>query len=185
MNDPGGISHEEFLAGYRAGRIGFNFQTGAAFDLRVGVARKWEKWVLILLPLLFSALPISIASVVLSIIIGNYWLLLAVPAAWIGMASNSASQYRGSQVLSCLPTLGAAGSMIYGLFTEGWTSTFFFIACAFFVPYVCMSVLYRIGKRGFVRHFLESEQFYNAALKHRSASIEFHDELPHSSAQDD
>lgn len=159
------ISHEEFLRGYAEGRYGYRADISASLNLASRLARGWELVYIFVAQVLFTGFSTSIASIVLSFVLGDFWLLLGVPISWLGMYAGSAAQYPMTRGIAQVPFLLAVGGFLYGMFALGWRHPVFLLSSAFLLPHEAVSTVYAIGKRAFTRRVFESDEFYRSALE--------------------
>jgi hypothetical protein len=161
------LSHSEFVDEYRAGRVTLSYDVGVAFDLKTRISRTSEVIWMLLAP---SAMHVSVLAILAAILLRDWWVLLGVPIAWIGMATSSASQHPGSRPIACLPNFLALGGFLFGLW-QGWPSLALLLALAYWISHEGTNLVYRIAKKSYVRKVLADEKFYELALEHNHITV--------------
>ena len=134
--------------------------------------------------------PVAIALllVVLTFILRDAWLLLGIPAAFVGTAAGAPSsvpavrqlvrqsdgdvreylmkEYRSvrrARLIANSFVAAAVVGLVFGWFAIGWRSPFFLISCAFLVPFATNVSYHAICQRAFLRLLVTSEDFYEHA----------------------
>ena len=159
---PETTSHAEFVQGYRGGRIALTWQDG----LPAHTFAAWRRRFIGYLQLLVGPRSVFVLFVILTFLLRDPWLLLGIPAAYLGTAGGAPGNDARKSPARVFVTAAAFFGLSFGLFSDqGWRSAVFLISCGFLVSFGANLTYHAICQRAFVRLLLTEKEFYEAALE--------------------
>ncbi|SRR6266480_1314954 len=161
---PETTSHAEFVRGYRGGRIVLTWEDG----LPAYTFAAWGRWFIGYLQLLVGLRSVFVLFVILTFVLRDPWLLLGIPAVYLGTAAGAPGHDARKKPARVFMTTAA----FFGLFSDqGWRSAVFLISCGFLVSFAVNLTYHAICQRAFVRLLLTEKEFYEAALERNVITV--------------
>src|SRR6266705_3796980 len=156
---PETTSHADFVQGYRGGRIALTWADG----LPAYTFAAWGRWFIGYLQLLVGPRSVFVLFVILTFLLRDPWLLLGIPAAYLGTAAGAPGNDALKSPARVFMTAAAFFGLFFGLFSDqGWRSAVFLISCGFLVCFAVNLTYHAICQRAFVRLLLTEKEFYEA-----------------------
>jgi len=158
---PETTSHADFVQGYRGGRIALTWADGLPAYTFAACGR----WFIGYLQLLVGPRSVFVLFVILTFLLRDPWLLLGIPAAYLGTAAGAPGNDAHKSPARVFMTAAAFFGLSFGLFSDhGWRSAVFLISCGFLVSFAANLTYHAICQRAFVRLLLTEKEFYEVAL---------------------
>jgi len=165
---PETTSHAEFVQGYRGGRIALTWEDG----LPAYTFAAWRRWFVGYLQLLAGRRSIFVLFVILTFVLRDPWLLLGIPAAYLGTAVGAPGHDAPKRPARVFMTAAAFFGLLLGLFSDqGWHSAVFLISCGFLVSFAVNLTYHAICQRALVLLLLSKKEFYEAALERNVITV--------------
>jgi hypothetical protein len=165
---PETTSHAEFVQRYRGGRIALTWEDG----LPAYTFAAWRRWFVGYIQLLAGRRSIFVLFVLLTLVLRDPWLLLGIPAAYLGTAVGAPGHDAHKRPARVFMTAFALFALFFGLFSDqGWRSAVFLISCGFLVSFAVDLTYHAICQRAFVLLLLTKKEFYEAALERNVITV--------------
>lgn len=192
------ISHQEFVEAYRSARITVSFDAPFAYPLAASRSNS-PAWGITGCGQFIFAFPGNcIVLIVLAVVFRNAWLLLAMPAAFLGIAAGAPDnslaalrqtiqrgdpaardffvarlreRERGRLIVKILVSLAIAG-VIVGLSSLSWQSPVFLVSAAFLIAFAWNTSYHIICRRALLQLLLTSSDFYEEAASRKLITLE-------------
>jgi hypothetical protein len=165
---PETTSHAEFVQGYRGGRIALTWEDG----LPAYTFAAWRRWFVGYLQLLAGHRSIFVLFVILTFTLRDPWLLLGIPAAYLGTAVGAPGHDVRNRPALVFMTTAAFFGLFFGLFSDqGWRSAMFLISVGFLVSFAVNLAYHAICQRALVLLLLTKKEFYEAALERNVITV--------------
>src|SRR5437773_307086 len=165
---PETTSHAEFVEDYRGGRIALTWADG----LPAYTFAAWGRWFIGYLQLLVGLRSVFVLFVILTFVLRDPWLLLGLPAAYLGTAAGAPGHDAHKSPARVFMTAAAFLGPFFGLFSDqGWRSAVFLISCGFLVSFAVNLTYHTICQRALVLLLLTKQEFYEAALERNVITV--------------
>ena len=190
------VSHEEFVSGLRTGRVILQVDGPFAYPLAASRSGGFVWLITSWMNILLTSPVVSIAIVVVTFVLHDVRILLAVPAAILGPPGPSGwHSYRLPDFRDASPEVRQAmlkvtrgrrfwtrlhqlldvvalAGLCYTLFTFGWRSPWFLICAAYLVTFLECVIYHAIVRQAFLRMLLDSPDFYSEANAQQVITVE-------------
>jgi hypothetical protein len=185
------LSHQDFVSEVRRSeRLPITVETFVAYQFAASYSNAPVWWITAFMQWLFTPPVVCVAIIILTFILRDWRILLAIPAAICGppgiygLRSYQVPEYqkdisspearwmeshfwrRGrimNRVHQILDFVALAG-LCYTWFTFGWRSPWFLICAAYLVTFFECVIYCALCWRAFIRMLLNDPDFYSAAL---------------------
>jgi hypothetical protein len=159
------ISHDEFVEGYHAKRIDLTVDAPSAYLYAATRRLGWEWMFTGALNLFLGEYFLSILFLILTFYLHDGWLLVGVPAAFVGIAAGSPNHSRDTRHVAQIFIAAAFVGLILGCFVFNWQSPIFLVSCVFFVGFAKNVIYHTICRRAFLRLLLTRKNVFEDAIK--------------------
>jgi len=185
------LSHEDFVSEVRrSGRLPATVKTFDAYQFAAQHSNAPVWWITRLMKILLTFPVVCVALIILTFLLRDWRILLAIPAAIYGApgiyglrsyrppeyfvkaiaqeqrrllgkyAGYSPINTRVHQFLDCVALAG----LCYTWFAFGWRSPWFLICAAYLVTFFECVIYHALCWRAFIRMLLNDPHFYSAAI---------------------
>jgi hypothetical protein len=132
----------------------------------------WRRWFVGYIQLLAGHRSIFVLFVLLTFVLRDAWLLLGIPAVYLGTAVGAPGHDAHKRSARIFMTAFALFGLVFGFFSgQGWRSAVFLISCGFLVSFAVNLAYHAICQRAFVLLLLTKREFYEAALERNVITV--------------
>lgn len=185
------LSHQDFVSDVqRSGQLPITVETFLAYQFAASYSNSPVWWITSLMQMLFTSPVVCVAIIILTFVLRDWRILLAIPAAIYappgiyGLRSYRPPEFlhnatpeqrrvfreipggynlietRLHQLADIIAIVGAC----YTWFTFGWHSPWFLICAAYLVTFFECVIYHALVWRAFIRMLVNDPDFYSAAL---------------------
>ncbi len=165
------LNHTEFVDGYNRKRVSFTFDAPNAYLYASTRRLGWEWMFTGCLNLVLGELFLSVLMLVLTFTLHDFWLVLGIPAAFLGVASGSPNHSGYTKRVSGICIAAAFIGMTVGLIWFDWQSPVFLVSCVFIVGFIKNKTYHAICRKAFLRLLLTRKDVYDDAIQQNFISL--------------